>query len=92
MFNILKIAIPAPLHQYFEYLAPTDFPLTQLKKGLRVLVPFSNKEKIGLLMEISEKSVWPKSQLKQAITILDEVPLLPDSIQELTPCRKHYAQ
>ncbi len=88
--SILKIAIPAPLHQYFEYLAPTDFPLTQLKKGLRVLVPFGNKEKIGFLMEISEESAWPKSQLKQAITILDDVPLLPDSIQELLEWTSRY--
>jgi primosomal protein N' (replication factor Y) len=88
--RILKIAIPAPLHQYFEYLAPAGFPLTPLKKGLRVLVPFGNQKKIGFLMEISEESVWPKSQLKQALAILDETPLLPDSIQELLEWTSRY--
>ncbi|MGC1855111.1 MAG: primosomal protein N' [Candidatus Aquirickettsiella sp.] len=88
--SILKIAIPAPLHQYFEYLAPIDFPLTRLKKGLRILVPFGKQKKIGFLMEISEESVWPKSQLKQALAILDEVPLLPDSIQELLEWTSRY--
>lgn len=88
--NILKIAIPAPLHQYFDYLAPSDFPLTQLKKGLRVLVPFGNQKKIGFLMEISEESVRPKSQLKQTLAILDKDPLLPDSIQELLEWASRY--
>lgn len=88
--RILKIAIPAPLYQYFEYLAPTDFPLAQLKKGLRVLVPFGKQKKIGFLMEVSDSSVWPKSQLKQAIAILDEVPLLSSSIQQLVEWTSRY--
>jgi primosomal protein N' (replication factor Y) len=90
MFNILKIAISAPLHQYFEYLAPVDFPLHQLQKGLRVLVPFGKQKKVGFLMEITESSVWPKSQLKQAIAVLDEIPLLPDSIQQLLEWTSRY--
>jgi primosomal protein N' (replication factor Y) (superfamily II helicase) len=88
--NILRVAISVPLHQYFEYLAPTDCPLTQLKKGLRVLVPFGKQKKIGFLMEVSDSSVWPKSQLKQAIAILDESPLLPDSIQKLLEWTSRY--
>ena len=80
MLNILKIAIAAPLHHYFDYLAPTDFPLNQLKKGLRVLVPFGKQEKVGFLMELSTTSERPLSQLRTAIAILDKVPLLPDSI------------
>jgi primosomal protein N' (replication factor Y) (superfamily II helicase) len=90
MFNILRIAIPAPLHQYFEYFAPIDFPLNQLQKGLRVQVPFGKQKKIGFLMEISESSIWPKSHLKQAFAILDEVPLLPDSLQQLVEWTSRY--
>lgn len=90
MFNILKIAISVPLHQHFEYLAPYDFPLNQLKKGLRVLVPFGKQKKIGFLMGVSDSSVWPKSQLKQAIAILDETPLLSDSIQQLLEWTSRY--
>lgn len=88
--NILKIAIPAPLYHYFDYLAPIDFPLTQLKKGLRVLVPFGKQKKIGFLMEVSTSSAWPKSQLKQAVAILDEWPLLPDALQQLLEWTSRY--
>ncbi|RDH40302.1 MAG: primosomal protein N' [Candidatus Aquirickettsiella gammari] len=90
MLNILKIAIAAPLHHYFDYLAPTDFPLNQLKKGLRVLVPFGKQEKVGFLMELSTTSERPLSQLRTAIAILDEVPLLPDSIQRLLEWTSRY--
>ena len=90
MLNILKIAIAAPLHHYFDYLAPTDFPLNQLKKGLRVLVPFGKQEKVGFLMELSTTSERPLSQLRTAIAILDKVPLLPDSIQRLLEWTSRY--
>lgn len=90
MLNILKIAIAAPLHHYFDYLAPSDFPREQLKKGLRVLVPFGKQEKVGFLMELSASSERPFSQLKTAIAILDEVPLLPDSIQHLLEWTSRY--
>ncbi len=90
MLNILKIAIAAPLHHYFDYLAPSDFPREQLKKGLRVLVPFGKQEKVGFLMELSASSERPFSQLKTAIAILDEVPLLPDSIQRLLEWTSRY--
>lgn len=90
MLSILKIAIQAPLHHYFDYLAPADFPLTQLKKGIRVLVPFGRREKVGFLMEVSETSDWPLAQLKSAIAILDEAPLLPDSIQHLLEWTSRY--
>lgn len=88
--NILKIAIPAPLHQYFDYLAPTDFPLAKLKKGLRVLVPFGKRKKIGFLMGTSDSSSCPKNQLKPVITILDDLPLLPNSLQQLLEWTSHY--
>lgn len=90
MLTILKVAIPIPLHHYFDYLAPIDFPVVQLKKGMRILVPFGKQKKVGFLMEVSASSEWPRSQLKNAITIIDEVPLLPDSIQHLLEWTSRY--
>jgi primosomal protein N' (replication factor Y) (superfamily II helicase) len=88
--NILKIAIPAPLHQYFDYLAPIDISSVQLTKGLRVLVPFGKQNKIGFLMGTTASSVWPRSQLKQVLAILDEKPLLPNSIHQLLEWTSRY--
>jgi primosomal protein N' (replication factor Y) len=83
MALILRIALAVPINHYFDYLAPSDFPSTLLKKGLRVVVPFGKQEKIGFLVAVSKTSLLPSSQLKRAIAILDETPLLPDSLLRL---------
>ncbi len=83
MALILRIALPVPINHYFDYLAPIDFPPNQLKKGLRVLVPFGKREKIGFLVEVSETSQLHPSQLKMATAILDEAPLLSDTLWQL---------
>ncbi|MDQ8039855.1 MAG: primosomal protein N', partial [Rickettsiella sp.] len=90
MTSILRIALPVPVNHYFDYLPPTDFPCDQLRKGLRVLVPFGKREKIGFLMEVSKTSCLPRSQLKMAFTILDEVPLLPDTLWRLLEWTSRY--
>ena len=90
MALILRIALPVPINHYFDYLAPTDFPADRLKKGLRILVPFGKYEKIGFLVEVSETSLLPQSQLKTATAILDEAPLLPDTVLRLLEWTSHY--
>lgn len=90
MSLILKIALPVPINHYFDYLAPADFSCNHLKKGLRILVPFGKREKIGFLVEVSETSLLPRSQLKMAIAILDKDPLLPDSLINLLEWTSRY--
>jgi primosomal protein N' (replication factor Y) (superfamily II helicase) len=90
MALILKIALAVPLNHYFDYLAPTNFPSALLKKGLRVAVPFGKREKIGFLVEVSKTSLLPLSQLKMASAILDETPLLPDTLLRLLEWTSHY--
>lgn len=92
MACILKIALSVPVAHYFDYLAPTNLPNIPLKKGLRVLVPFGKHEKIGFLIEVSKTSLLPLSQLKTAIAILDETPLLSNALLHLlewTSCYYH---
>ncbi len=89
MSFILRVALPVPINRYFDYLAPKDSPI-ELKKGLRILVPFGKQEKIGFLIEVSETSKLPLSQLKTAIAILDETPLLPDSVLQLLEWTSRY--
>jgi primosomal protein N' (replication factor Y) (superfamily II helicase) len=87
---ILRIALPVPIDHYFDYLAPNDFPTHLLKKGLRVRVPFSKGEKIGFVVEVSETSQLPIAQLKTALKILDEAPLLPNSLLRLLEWTSQY--
>ncbi|MES2998945.1 MAG: primosomal protein N' [Pseudomonadota bacterium] len=87
---ILRVALPVPINHYFDYLAPTDFVNIALKKGLRVLVPFGRRQKIGFLVEVSETSSFPSSRLKTALAVLDKEPLLPDSLLHLLEWTSRY--
>jgi primosomal protein N' (replication factor Y) (superfamily II helicase) len=84
MPTILQIAIPSPLRQIFDYLAPTNCEHDKLQVGTRILVPFGTRKVIGLLVGTTNQTTISESKLKTALAILDEEPIIPDSIMELT--------
>lgn len=90
MTPILEIVLPVPLNQSFDYLAPEHVPISALKKGLRVLVPFGQREKVGFIVGIRQSSCLPVTQLKQVITLLDEEVLLPDPLIRLLDWTHRY--
>jgi primosomal protein N' (replication factor Y) len=73
---IFKVAIPVPLYGVFDYLAPDDAGLDDIKPGARLEVPFGKGNKIGFLLEIVPRSEVDTGKLKQVIRILDREPLL----------------
>ncbi len=79
MENIVKIAVPVPIAKLLDYLVPTDNRIL-LQPGQRVLVPFKNKEMVGIIFSIEKESDWPAEKLKRFIRCLDEKPLLPKSM------------
>ena len=62
---ILKIAIPCPLRQHFDYL--TDQSDTLWQKGLRVKVPFGSRELIGFIIDFEQ--VQDKGKLRKLKSI-----------------------
>ncbi len=76
MQTILKVAVPVPLRDIFDYLPPDNANLNQLQPGIRLSVPFGAQTKTGILLEVGNKSCVPVSQLKKVICILDNTPLL----------------
>lgn len=74
--SILRLAIPSPLRRLFDYLPPEATETANLQPGIRVLVPFGNREVIGVLVEISSSSELELSKLKKAKQILDANPPL----------------
>jgi primosomal protein N' (replication factor Y) len=74
--QIFRIALALPINHTFDYSAPENIDLDQIKPGIRVRVPFANGEKIGVLVELAEKSAHDVNGLKQIAEILDEQPLL----------------
>lgn len=75
---IVKVAIPEPYYQLFDYLAPEATDHNTLKPGIRLEVPFGRgiAKKIGVLVEISQHSDFAADKLKRVLRVLDAQPLL----------------
>jgi primosomal protein N' (replication factor Y) len=83
---ILRLAIPSPLRQLFDYLPPLQAEprqLQQLRPGCRITVPFGNRELCAILVETVEQAAVGTDQLRHAIKIVDPVPLISPSLLDL---------
>ena len=82
---IARVAVPTPLRRSFDYLLPSslllDYPA--LKPGIRVLVPFGNRELTAVLLELDSSSLLEINKLKPVIRILDSEPLIPAHLLSL---------
>jgi primosomal protein N' (replication factor Y) (superfamily II helicase) len=88
---ICKVAVPVPLHRLFDYLPPANIPVSQLKPGMRVTVPFGKKAKVGVVYEVCVTSEMDLDRLKAIESILDPEPLLQAvDLQLLTWASRYY--
>ncbi|MGA9423010.1 MAG: primosomal protein N', partial [Rhodanobacteraceae bacterium] len=75
MTSILRVAVPLPLTQLFDYLPPAGpLPLP----GCRVLVPFGPRRLVGFVVESAELSRSPSMNLKTVERVLDRTPIATD--------------
>lgn len=81
--TILRIAVPTPLRQSFDYLAPVGCDLQALQPGIRVRIPFQQRQLVGVLIEICTETNVPSNRLKQAIELIDTTPVVPEDILQL---------
>ncbi len=84
--SVLRLAIPSPLRQAFDYLPPencTDAQLGSLQAGIRVLVPFGSREVIGILLEVVPASDIALDKLRSATAILDQEALVSSELMQL---------
>lgn len=88
-----EIALPVPLRQTFTYSLP-DFLRENVKIGARLLVPFGKRNLTGYIVELhenlSEDVEIEESQIKDALELLDEEPLLTEEILRLTQWAADY--
>jgi primosomal protein N' (replication factor Y) len=80
--NILRVAVPTPLRQSFDYLPPEGC-LTLPSPGCRVRVPFQHRELVGIVLEVTPNASIALHKLKKAIAIIDVEPVIPADILEL---------
>jgi len=88
--RILRVALPVPLPQLFDYLQPADGPAATV--GCRVLVPLGRRKLVGVVIALSERSAVPEGRLLPAIAALDGgEPLLDDRLLALLRwCWQYY--
>ncbi|MFN4291028.1 MAG: primosomal protein N' [Permianibacter sp.] len=92
MTAILRIAVPVPLRRLFDYLPPAGIDAAELKRGLRVQVPFGRQTLTGVLWQVVGESSVSADKLTAADAILDRAPLLSDSVLELCEFAAQYYQ
>lgn len=87
----VEVAVPLPVEGSFTYLLDSS-QIEQVKVGVRVLVPFKNREMIGFIVGINQENISPPAaKLKKIIRILDENPVLSERTLQLTRwLSRHY--
>ncbi|AKQ33195.1 Primosomal protein N [Candidatus Coxiella mudrowiae] len=90
MSMILQVAVPTPLYQCFDYLAPTSFKSAKLQPGIRLKIPFGRQDCVGVLMGVKPYSSFPSARLKLIQAILDDEPLIPPPLLKLFQWASEY--
>ncbi|MEH6628604.1 MAG: primosomal protein N' [Motiliproteus sp.] len=90
--QILHLALPSPLRRRFDYLPPQQHEDATFLPGQRFLLPFGSRQLVGVLLEVSEHSDYPLNKLRQALSCLDQQPLLPAHLLELGRWASSYYQ
>ena len=74
---ILRVVVPSPLRQSFDYLPPADAARGPPAVGTRVRVPFGRGTRVGLVVGTARRARVPAERLKTVIAVVDDAPLLP---------------
>lgn len=75
------VAIPVPVPEIYTYEVPAELE-SRVRLGVRVRIPFHNREAIGYLVRTEGEEASVK--LKAVVEILDDEPVLSPAILQLT--------
>lgn len=75
--TIIRVALPVPRGDSYDYLAPAQGPVPA--PGQRVRVPFGPRRLVGLVVEQPTESPMPSAKLRSILETLDEEPLVDDA-------------
>lgn len=86
--SILRVALDLPLPQLFDYLCAGA---SDADIGMRVQVPFGNRQALGMIVAIAGTSAISSGKLKHAVRILRETPALGrDWLELMQFCSDYY--
>ncbi len=87
--SVLRVALDVPLATLFDYLAPDG---CSAGIGARVAVPFGKRERVGVVVELSDRSDIAPARLKSIARVLADAPALPAEWLELARFLSGYYQ
>lgn len=92
--TIVRVAVPTPLRRSFDYLLPAALASEHpgIQPGIRVLVPFGNRELTAVVLQLDSRSELQADKLKAVISILDSEPLIPAHLLSLWVWAAKYYQ
>ncbi len=79
--RIARVAVPVPLRRTFDFLIPSSAALAA--PGMRVVVPFRRRRLIGVITEFTARSELRPERLKSIISVLDDQPVVPQTLQRV---------
>ncbi len=88
--KFIRVAIPTPLRQLFDYLPPDTDLSAIIHPGSRVIVPFGPRQMVGIVLSIESSTDIPVNKLKPIISVLDEEALVPEDIIQLCQWAARY--
>ena len=88
-----EVALPLPLRQTFTYSLPLAMQ-DSVKTGSRLLVPFGKRQLTGYIValheHLSEELEIEAESVKNALELVDDVPLVTEEILRLTQWTADY--
>lgn len=86
---ILQVALAAPVMRMFDYLPPETITFPP-RRGQRVRVPFGKSTRIGIIVRVKSDSEVPAHQLRCAMALIDNDPLLDEHVMSLAEWAARY--
>ncbi len=80
---ILKIAVPVPINQLFDFLTNPSEAQERYQPGCRVAIPFGARTLVGVIFEVTDHSDLALKKIKPILKLLDNHPLLSADIMKL---------
>lgn len=77
--KIVRVVVPGPFYEAFDYLLPADWPLPPL--AARVWLEFGRKEQIGIVVGFADESHVPVAKLKWLLRPIDTTSLFNEAQQ-----------
>ena len=91
--TILRVALDTPLDTCFDYRYPADAdPPVPPEPGQLALVPFGQRQVVGLVVAVESETTVPPERLKDALAIRSQLPPLASAWRDLCAFAADYYQ